>query len=125
MELSEAKVKANKFIKAVNQMKDTSNEWHGYDNSELHEIKRFTETFLKALDNSISKEYHDMAVKEQNDIIDDLKSKLDNSISKDEVRKLLSVIETDEEIAMSNEDEKIVNELQYLKGKLQELLGEE
>ena len=50
------------------------------------------DTLLKALDNSISKEYHEMAIKEQSDIIDDLKTRLDNSISKDDVRKIISEI---------------------------------
>jgi len=46
---------------------------------EVTQFEKAIDTVLKALEDSISKEYHEMTIKEQNDIINDLKSKLANS----------------------------------------------
>lgn len=77
------------------------------------------EVVLKASDNIVSKEYHEMVVKEQNDIIDDLKSKLDNSISKDKVQKKI------EELELLKKALPIRTEIPRYINYLQELLGEE
>ena len=63
MELSEA----------IKKLKETQ------DSYLKDELDIAIDTVLKALNNSISKEYHEMTIKEQNDIINDLKSKLANS----------------------------------------------
>ena len=82
------------------------------------------DTVLKALDNSISKEYHEMTIKEQNNIIYDLKSKLDNSVSKDEIRKKIEQLEFLRDDAI---EDNLLGDAINLKERideLQELLGE-
>ena len=92
MELSEA-IERLKVVKEQNE--DYLGE-HFEDGFELtlKETNKAIDIALKALEeyekqldldyvnkNYISKEYHEMVVKEQNDIINDLKARLDNSIS--------------------------------------------
>lgn len=63
-ELKEATKKLNNFILETNKIKDTSEEWHGYMNDELHELKRTVEIVLKAVENSIPKEVVEEKIKE-------------------------------------------------------------
>ena len=67
----------------------TEKEMNLYGNGYFICDTKAIDTVLEALDNNVSKEYHEMVIKEQNDIINDLKNRLDNSISKDNIRKLI------------------------------------
>lgn len=68
-ELKEATKKLNNFILETNKIKDTSEEWHGYMNDELHELKRTVEIVLKAVENSIPKKIVEEKIKELDELI--------------------------------------------------------
>ena len=78
-EIEKAKEELNNYIIIINKTKDTENEWHGYYNNELHELKRDIETLLQYIDqleadnyecNNIIKDY----IAERNNLIDKMKA---------------------------------------------------
>lgn len=69
-ELEGAIKKLNNFILETNKIKDTSEEWHGYMNDELHELKRTVEIVLQAVENSIPKEAVEEKILEQRELIE-------------------------------------------------------
>ena len=91
-------------------------------------VLRALEEYEKQMDldyvdkNYISKEYHEMTIKEQNDIINDLKNRLDNSISKD---KVIKKIEEYHDFFISSPEEYRKNHCRVAEVVLKELLGEE
>lgn len=105
MELSEA----------IKKLKETQ------DSYLKDELDIAIEVVLKALDNR----YYEMVMKEQNDIINDLKARLDNSISKDKVRKKIEILDYLQEDAIEENALEDARILEYKIKILQELLGEE
>jgi hypothetical protein len=93
MELSEAK-------ELLKEMKENAMYLRLYHDKKAHLKVEAIDTVLKALDNSISKEYYEMTTKDLSNIINDLKARLDNSISKDEVEKVIDEIN----IKLDNDD---------------------
>lgn len=81
MELSEA-------TDLLKEMKESAMYLRLYHDKKAQLKVEAIDTILKALDNR----YYEMVMKEQDDIINDLKARLDNSISKDEVRKKIDEI---------------------------------
>lgn len=91
------------------------------EKEKLEHTAQSIDTVLEALDNSVSKEYYEMVTKDLSNIINDLKAKLDNSISKDEVRKIIEqkverLIHSKSPIDFIDNDEWTLEELKKLLG---------